>query len=419
MRTILLPLWAFIMTGSIGIAQNANYDEAKVPDYELPNLLMTARGAKVTSAAQWHAEQRDHVFDLVESQVYGKRPSEAPRMSVVAVSNQIVDGMKRKQVTLRLTRREQSIDLHLLMFLPTNADGPVPTFLGLNFMGNHTTTDQQGVPITQNWVRNDQRRGYENHRANEQSRGSSSSRWPFHAIVERGYGAATIYYGDIDPDEHDEFKNGIHALYPDEDRQPSSWGSISAWAWGLSFALDYFEQDNDVNHEQVAVMGHSRLGKTSLWAGATDKRFALVISNNSGCGGAALSRRRFGETVKRINTSFPHWFCDNYKKYNDHEDHCPVDQHALIALIAPRPVLICSAQEDRWADPKGEFLSGLGANGVYRLLGTDGMAAKEWPGPNDPVLSRIGYHLRPGGHDVKMEDWKIYMDFADKHFGRK
>ncbi len=424
-RTLAAPILTLTLVSvtflGLSAAPPTNYDESKVPSYKLPDPLVLLNGDKVTDAKTWITRRRPEILELFKTQVYGIMPAPPKAMSFqVTSSDKKALGGKatRREVSIHFTADKKGPRLDLLLYLPNDADGPVPVFIGHNFRGNHTINADPKISFNKGWMRNGN--GVVNNQATEATRGTSSSRWDVDAILAAGYGLVTCYYGDIDPDYDDDFQNGVHPLFLKAGQKkpgPSEWGSISAWAWGLSRGLDYLETDKDVDHKRVAVIGHSRLGKTSLWAGASDPRFALVISNNSGCGGAALSRRPFGETVKVINDRFPHWFCDNYTKYNDDLASMPVDQHMLVALIAPRPVYIASAQEDRWADPRGEFLAGLGAHPVYRLLGKPGLPATKWPGINQPVAGTIGYHVRSGQHDVTSYDWKQYILFADHHFG--
>ena len=395
----------------------ANYDESKVPTYELPDPLTFMDGSPVSSTSDW-PRRRAEILSLFEAYVYGKTPDQSIETRVAQMSDSVVlnGKAKRKEVRLYFAESDDRPYLDLLIYVPTSVDGPAPGFIGLNFQGNHSITPETDVILSDEWMR-PKGEGVVDNRATDAARGTSGSRWPIERIIDRGYMVSTAYCGDLDPDFDDGYQNGIHSLFHANGAVPADdeWGTIGAWAWGLSRALDYFETDDEIDATRIAVMGHSRLGKTSLWAGAQDERFALVISNDSGCGGAALSRRCYGETVGRINTSFPHWFCNNFREYNENENACPVDQHMLISLMAPRPVYVASAEDDRWADPKGEFLGAKYADPVYRLLGTDGLEAEDMPDVESPIQSRIGYHVRRGGHNVMDYDWDRYMDFADMH----
>jgi hypothetical protein len=400
----------------------ANTDESRVPAYQLPDLFLKQDGSRVDEAGEW-PDRRREILALFADHVYGRTPDAAAwpvmRTEIISREAALFDlPAVRLQARLSFGEGEEAPSIHLLVYLPTHRPGPVPLFLGLNFAGNQSIHPDPGIFISKSWMRANAADGVEEHRATEASRGVRAHRWPIEAILARGYGLATLYCGDLAPDAFDHpqtqsFKSRFSA--PDE--PDTEWGSLGIWAWSLSRSLDFLASLPEVDAARIAALGHSRLGKAALWAAAQDERFAMAISNNSGCLGAALSRRQFGETVARISSTFPHWFSRRLQTYAEREAAMPVDQHMLLALVAPRPLYVASATEDLWADPQGERLAAWHASAVYRLLGRDGLPSDAAPAIEEPVGATVRYHLRRGKHDLTRYDWDRYLDFADHHFG--
>ena len=402
-----------------------NYDESKVPTYTLPDPLMMQDGRSVQTPEQWSNERRPELLKLFGEHVYGKATlfrtgNTAFKTRFEYLTSKPVYGNKGIQHQFQIVwyqgNDEQRVDV--LVYVP-KSDKKVPAFVSLNFQGNHTVDADPDIRIPARiWSRSKPTFVP----GKKEDRGGQSSRWPIELLLDRGYGVVTAYYCDIEPDCYGGFRHGIRRfLYKEGEKQaPDEANTIATWAWGLGEMLDAVEHFQDklgIDPAKTAVIGHSRLGKTALWAGAIDQRFAMVISNNSGRNGASLTRREFGEPLDQSSKTIPYWTCDNFKKYIGDVKSLPVDQHQLIALAAPRPVYVASATEDLWADPKGEFLSAFHADPVYKLLGTDGFGGvTDMPSPDRPVGGTIGYHLRTGKHDITEDDWKYYCDFADKHF---
>ena len=373
------------------------YDEDKVPAYELPDLLAGTRTAK-----EWEKKRRPELVKRFEEEMYGSVPGKPEGLHFRVRDNDpaALDGLATRRQVRIFFDAEESMYEDLILYIPNDRKGPAPAFMGVNFFGNHTIDTDPGIFLP------DSLRYRKDFTVNP--RGSQQHRWPLRTILERGYAVATFCCEDVVPDA--DGYPGIRSHY-----EGYTWGALAAWGWGLSRALDYLETDADVDASRVAVFGHSRMGKAAVWAGARDTRFAMVVSNASGCGGAALSRRRFGETVRRINTHFPYWFCENFHKYNDNEAMLPFDQHELLALIAPRPLYVESGSEDRWSDPHGEFLGLAYAAPAWQLYGIEGFTPDQWPAVEQPVTrGRTGYHIRAGRHEILRYDWLQYLSFADR-----
>ncbi len=397
------------------------YDESKVPAYVLPDPLVLSDGTPVRTPDDWWRRRRPEIVRLFEENVYGKAPA-APtslRWGILDRDAHALSGLAtRTQIRVLLEGTEAGAVFTMLVYRPNAAKGPVPTVLALNFEGNQAVHSDPGIQVTSSWVEKGE--GVVGNRATEATRGRDASAWPVERILDRGYALATVYYGEIEPDHPTGWRDGVRSRFgPGRSGEigPGDWGALAAWAWGLQRAQDVIAQQPELDGRRVAVLGHSRLGKAALWAAALDTRFALALSNESGEGGAALARRRFGETTEAITRVFPHWFAPRFREYAEREDALPVDQHLLLALVAPRPLYVGSAADDAWADPRGEFLATVAASPAYRLLGRQGMTLDSWPALERSVGETIGYHVRRGPHALTAHDWELYLDFADRHLG--
>lgn len=403
-----------------------NNDETAVKPYTALDPLVFADGTPVT-AKLW-PRRRAEIIGLFEQNVFGRTPAKAIGLPVRAHLDEQDEhalGGKaiRKQITLYFSDKgEDGPREHLLLYLPAANKGKCPVVLGISFEGNQTIVNDPGIRLNPTWTRPP--KPQEAPRLEipaEATRGAQTQQWQVEKILARGYGIATFYYGDLDPDYKNSIALGVRPFfYKAGQTAPArdDWGAIGVWAWGLSRALDYLETDPAVDAKRVAVTGHSRLGKTTDWAAAQDTRFAAVLSNESGKGGQSLTRRVYGETVEHLQHSFPYWFSENYEKWVGKDTEIPADGNLLLSLIAPRPLYVASAEEDQWSDPRGEFLSALSASRVYAVLGKAGVSATTMPGadqPTDPTRF-IAYHMRTGKHDVTAYDWDQYLNFLDAHF---
>ena len=385
----------------------------------LPDPLVMLDGRRVTSRAQWFNERRPELRALFQHYMYGALPPKPAHMQCKLLG-EYHDFLSSK-ATLKLLRLEMGTtnapQIDLMLVLPNERSNPAPVFLAMDFCGNHALTDDPRVPLARSWL-NNRCQGCTNNAATGAARGSQAGDWPLAEIVRSGYGLAAFYSGDVDPDRK-EVSEGVYAWLANGDpakNNPTNRGTIAAWAWGFHRCVDYLVTDRAVDAHRIAALGHSRNGKTALLATAFDDRIAMAFPHQAGCGGSAPSRSQVGESVKDINDSFPHWFNAQFKLFNGAPERLPFDQNCLVALCAPRPVLFTAATGDQWSNPGGQFHVLQGADPVYRLLGTEGMAAKEAPPVRKLVSSRLGFYVREGKHSMTPDDWAVFLDFADSQW---
>jgi hypothetical protein len=379
----------------------SNYSEEKIPPYTLPDPLVTSSGEQVTSAEQWFTQRRGEILKFYQNEIYGRAPENAPKVTwqVTEIDEKAREGVAlRKRVVGVMGEGPDAPRMNLTIYLPAKADRPAPVLLNLSFgFGERRGPVRPGAAP---------------------ARGGGFD--PVAEVLNRGWGYASLNYGEIQPDRADRWTEGVIGLTLKEGQSrpaPDQWGTISAWAWGVSRAIDYFETDSAVNAKQVAITGASRLGKTVLWAGAQDERVAAVFAVVPGEMGASLIRRDWGETLDDMAQNYPWQFAGNFQKWVGKWNDLPVDQHLLIALCAPRPVYVNGGLSDQWSDPKGEFLALVAAGPVYRLLGAKDLGVTELPPLDAPVASGdLAFHYHSSGHTAVPADWKAFLDIAERHY---
>lgn len=410
-----------------------NYDEDKIPAYQMLDPLRMDDGNPVTSAERWNAARRPEILHLFEENVFGRTPKAAQyavmHAKIVEHDEHALNGLAvREQIDLTFDPApgitppaEAQHSMRMLLYVPA-VRHPSPVMLGLNFGGNQTVIDDPQIQPTPVWSKPKGSETFQRDMPLDSTRGAGMQQWQVEFLLKQGYGLATIYYGDLEPDFKDAAQYSVRNFFSESGpaESPDQWGAIGAWAWALSRALDYLQNDPLVDGEHVALTGHSRLGKAADWAAAQDTRFAAVLSTESGHGGQSIQRRALGETVAHLQHSFPYWFCPAYAKWVEHDREIPADGNLLLSMIAPRLLYVASAEGDAWSDPKGEFLSAVSASRVYRLLGAKGLAEDAKRPAIDEAMGQDGdvaYHERTGKHDVTRFDWERYVEFLDQHWG--
>lgn len=393
----------------------------KLPSHPgLPDPLVMFNGDKVTTPEQWTKQRRPELKALFQHYMYGYLPAAPEKItSTVEVEDTKYFGGKATKKQVSIKYHPDAPAINLLLIVPNQRTQPAAVFVGINFCGNHTVVKDPAIPLPTTWIYKSCP-GCENEKATDAGRGGQVDVWNAEQTIDRGYALATFYNGDLDPDVPD-FTNGVHPFYlkPGQTAPTADdWGAIAAWAWGAHRVVDYLYTNQNIDTERIALVGHSRLGKATLLAGALDERIKLIIPLQAGCGGTAPSRGKIGESVKQINDRFPHWFDDEFTQFNEHPDRLPFDQNCLVALCAPRPVLFANAVEDTWANPDGQFEVLKAAAPVYRFLKAGDLGTDRPPEIGKLLDSQLGYFIRGGKHSMNKEDWLAFLAFADKHFGK-